>query len=1844
MRKFGKESAAPAKGDEGRQKDGSGWFRNHWCLVSMCVIVAVAFLLRTVFVYGLSAGGDFALSGGSSAQNHLHVVESILNGTFAIGTDAAVNYPLGGLNVVPPLMDFLAAAVACLLGMFGMSTVESASAALAVLPPIFGALTCIPVYWVAKEFFDEKVGVVAALIFAFLALPISSSVFSNGTEYAFAGFLIACMSYFLVRTVKLMESDAPSKTVYVSSLISGVLMGLVALTWNGFGLLVVLVAAPMLLQAVFDRIRGKDFTAVLIGHSLTILVGVAIAAAYYIPAGLWDAVFSGPLLLAVLAVIFGFLFKALSGKPWIAVIPALFVVLAVILVALYVAAPELFAALVYGNPIYSGTLADLVSNHVSMSNVSSYYGWLTMWLPLCLALYEMYVYIRKDRSMLRLFLITWLLVLYFAVWSGYSSAAVIGVVFAVGSAAVIVKILQRADLKEWVKSVRTAGFPAGFRKLIKPFPFASVLITALLVIAPNFTYAVDAGMSNNIDGDHFFSGNTQFVVKTGDSYPIGNVWDEYADVDKDGAAVIWIDYVADAIAQGNFDTVASSYGEGVEVTANMLLADGSSGMTAAMMIRIMMSVGIDSFAGMANMPQAVYDEVKSYIDDPSKAKLAITSAPETFGDVRSDMTDENAIYLAGAEAIASAMDQTSVLKAYEEVCTISGDSIDYIILDPSMLPISYGGGDSFSSLAYFAGYDTDEYGAAGQFYSYNTTYGYTTYTDAMYDTFLWKAFIGPSAKDAGFSSSYSYLYSLSLSDGTTVAMPGYGLAGYKVDYWQVMYNPDNKATASSDGWEYMPIADAVAKQKADGGLINYLSSIVVLKYYGVDNVVSGSYDSRYAGATLEGYCYDDLSGRYKLIFSDVVDENGAYTLSYGNADWKYVVRNGSLVLATEIGQLPDKAILDAIENVSASATVLVGDDILANSNMSVVLSNVDTGDDVATFPVANDGTVTIDSILPGQYTVRLNDATGANVSSSTVVLVPGVNEGLKIMPKTYNITVTVKELSGKLVDEGQVEVFATDSKTGVVYGAVTGDDGKAVIAVLPGTYVISADATTVTNPSVTVTKSNTTSSISVALGAHQSGSGYVADFPLFVYGGPYSFAVDASGNVEVPKVPASEKMHYTVYGTDGVNVVLGLFGDSISTKVAYKISGTTTAGAVVEFINVDGAIVKAVADSDGKYSVYLPEGDYFVHADNGKDKAFLGTTSVVDADKTLDIALVDGRVVSASVKVQSGTSSGYINQPFVYAQAKVVDSSTGTTYMLYSVTDSNGKVSFVVPDNLAVDVAIGDEDGEFENAAFHIGSFTSTFDASASDKSKTFYIYNKELDSVDADDNYMMAGTIVPEYDAELTYYSDNKRKYTLVEGQPIEILPGQYTAEVKTDDMYFDGTVYFYGMSTLYGLNPVDVVKVEFTIGDKDSITVTSDGGNYWKDGTTYWFQKYDDENNTIVYTIKSVNTSGDEKKIAYATIDTGAPVAAVDVTANQTQMTVTGNIGIVVDGTITVKNGTVALDFDVKDGQYTMTLPSTWTTVLVDVEAEAVVLEYDSTYAVTGFELSGLVDGAVRNVPVTTTGFVPTGDSDLVLTIENMTNYADRAELTVKLTGGEAGMTYVLTPGNAWAFDKVVSVVNGGTVSFVAYYNGNNVSMLEDGLTITATSINGDDSVTIHATLTEADADASVTVDTTVKDVVAASQYRFAISVDNGNNLLPVDAVITVDGLVDNILTDANGNKWYVTFADALYVKNVGEFRIAANTSDYMLYICLMSLDGTGTVSSISIDYVIGSTVGSAELRAQSLDLSVEDMSVSGGAALNKRSDIPVGVWFMLAVGIILAVGTLYLASKRGVFSRRS
>ena len=138
-----------------------------------------------------------------------------------------------------------------------------------------------------------------------------------------------------------------------------------------------------------------------------------------------------------------------------------------------------------------------------------------------------------------------------------------------------------------------------------------------------------------------------------------------------------------------------------------------------MMLRIMMA-NCDTDFRTCFGNTSVYDAVKVFMDNPAAAVEEINSHPDTYGKLRSDITDENAVYLASIEKITSGMNQTEIMAAYDSVCDRSGNKIGYMLFDASMLPLQYNDGDSFSTIAYFANYSIDKYGAATQFFSYNS--------------------------------------------------------------------------------------------------------------------------------------------------------------------------------------------------------------------------------------------------------------------------------------------------------------------------------------------------------------------------------------------------------------------------------------------------------------------------------------------------------------------------------------------------------------------------------------------------------------------------------------------------------------------------------------------------------------------------------------------------------------------------------------------------------------------------------------------------------------------------------------------------------------------------------------------------------------------------------------------------------------------------------------------------------------------------------------------------------------------------------------------------------------------
>ncbi|MBR4227054.1 MAG: hypothetical protein IKR86_09905 [Candidatus Methanomethylophilaceae archaeon] len=1814
--------------------------KDHWCALSVCVIVVVALLLRTVFAYGISADNDFALSGGSGAQYHLHVIESILNGSYAIGADSAVNYPVGGLFDIPPLLDFIAA---------GVASFTTPSAALGGLNPVIGALTCIPVYLVAKEMFGNKtIGVVAALIFAFLPLPIASSAFSNGNEYALAAFLVAFMSFFMFRAARALDDEDGRKTVIINSVVAGVFMGLAALTWNGFGVLIAVAAAAMVVHIAVRRIMQKDMVLPYMAYAIMMVIGLAMAAIYYIPAGLWDAVFSGPCLLVVLACVFGAVFVGLRKISWVITIPALIIAMVVVLGVLYLAAADLFDALIGGNSVYSALMKDVVDNHVSMSNVASYYGWVTMWLPLCLAIYETYVFVRKDRSSARLFVTVWLYMMFFAVWASYGTAAAIGCVFGVGSAAALVKLVQYAKLGDWWSDMKAAGFPKAFRKMVSPIPFATVIVVAFLVIVPNFVYALDAGVPTNDSDNILYNGNTQFTIKTGDSYPVDDVWSSF-DVDsKSGALISRQDYTYDANTYSGFKTVSDTVGNGSPAISHTLLSNGSSGALSSMILRIMMSNKISDFESDFSNPD-VFNTIKNYSENSDALYNELRENAEYYGDLKSNVTHENAMYFACTKCMTDKMSIVELANTYDKVCDRAGEKISYVLLDPSMIALQYGSGDHFSSIAYFADYAIDGYGAAPQFYTYNPYYGYTVYTDKMYDTFLWKAYIGPSASQAGQTSSYGYLYALSASDGTVAASP-VGMAGFSLEKWIVRYTAEKNPTADSS-WKYMDYSEAIAKQKSEGGCINYLSSYMMYQYTGVSGATSitGKVVSDNAksvdGLTAELYTYNSEIGKDVLVSSDTV-KSGQYSLVVpeGNGGYTVLLKSGSVELAAFKNAIPP---VYTVPTVDVTGQIVAGDNPVEGNPLKIVFQNSDITE--AKYSVdSDDGSFNIPDMIEGQYKATVYDSSAASVGTSTFTVAGDESNkvsGLSVAITTRNITATVKDSKGVMIDGGSV--VATNVNNGLQYSADI-KEGTAVVKVPTGTYSLQLAGGYVTELSTTYTisSSNRTATITAYPAEEVSVSGSV---PLTFSAGSFS-AVSYDGKVSLPKSMGTDEQMYTVYGLNGGKVVLGTYDGTLTTSeyAACKVTGVlkdsdgATSGSVL-FVNSEKQTVKAVAGEDGIFTVYLPAGTYTLFANDGSSTVAI-VSKTVSADVDLgDITLEDGRRITSYIRYASGTSSSNIGLGYVTAKAEFTYKDVA--YTIYGMTNSSGQWQFYMPDSTEGKVIFND--GAIDNEMFY-GSSLSTTVASGT-ANTTVYVTISQYKSTSTPSNYVKQVSVTPDYSMTLVPYSSGD-DVNLTAGQSANVNPGQYTAKITTPGKYNDSTVYIYpGQAELVGLDVMDAHEVTITKGDSDTVTIESDeDAKYFKDGNVYHFK------DGHVYYISSVSGASATSDVKYATVDltSGTAPTTLDMTANIAPMTITGYIGVAADGYVTVTSGDIGIRSEITSGQFSVKMPYTMTSATFTAEADHTYEGKDYTYSGSR-TVPGLVDGTVVNIPVTGEGIESVDEDATMTAVIDSANFSDGNGTVVLTIGNKSSRTatYVVSAGSAWSLTKAVSATidadSTKTVTVTGFYDDKIVAVGSDGMEVIVTNISDSSSKTLEITKNSAThvGTKGVTILTSGErsgehegslDKVSAVEYMYAVTMINNDDYAKE---------ITFTLPSASGWSVLVSDEDGYTIRESGGSFTLYGLETAVFYVKYMpNGDATGTTvpsSTVTVNY--DGTSKTLNMTPSAVDVSVNSMTASGDNIFNERSGVPVGIWFMLAVGILLLIAVFWLGSKRGVFSRR-
>jgi asparagine N-glycosylation enzyme membrane subunit Stt3 len=1846
----------------------------------------VAFAVRFVFAYGVSAGNDFALSGGSVASNHLHIIESILNGSYSL-TDSATNYPYGSINAYPPLLDYLLAGVASVATAAGISTSTAAAGVLAFSTPIFATATCLPVYLVGRKMFDERTGLLAALFYALFALAIMSSVFSNGTEFAFIGFLFAFMVYALLIVVKRIDETQPKgfsalsdrKTLIYTAAV-GVILGLIGLSWGQFRILILVLAFIMFAQAVVDRVRSKEVAPMVTVYSVILLLGVVIPALYYVPAGLWSQIISGPFVIGVLAALLATVFAATSGRPWVITAPLIVIAAVAVLVITSFLSNDLYSAVVHGNTVVQNPLVnDLVSSsrHTSISSMAAYYGWLTLWLPALMFLYMLLKYRDNADSKKYAFVMWWLLAMFAIGWYSSSYAIIAAAGFAVGSAAAVVMILKTVHAKDYVSGLRGNGIKAGFRKMLKPMPFAAVVAIVVLIAAPNLVYAMDASTPTNSDGSNGYFGGLGYTVQTDDANLTNGLWHHYGNLSKTGALASWFGYSNDALSPGGFSTVADANGNGASAVSNMMLAKDGPTAVAAMATRLIVADGVERYRSAISDAGMSYDQIAGYVNNPESAVKEIKDNIDKYPGISPEVTEENAVYLAVTSYITSSLVDSDINRFYGSVCARGGHSISYIEADASLLPLYYNDGSPFSTIAYLGSYSTDGYGAPTQFFSYqmyNSYSGTVSYTDAMYDTFIWRALIGPSPAQAGYTNYSEFLNALALSDGSIKSMPGYGLSGFKIAYWHVQYNSDDDATTSSEGWTDMDAYDAIALQKNEGGLINYVSSVVLLEFdpgstkslSGTINYQSHSGPARAEGITVSVYTkplYD--TSKYVLKTAVTTKANGNFTVAVPDDGTPYyiTISSGDTLIDTY------RSASDVPTIINLPATGLKGTIGVGSGNYTepayVVLKAKASGHTEQVDTVA--GSFTFVNIMPDTYDLTVYSKSGTVIKQTIVPVIAGGNDEIRISATTAKVSVNATDDHGEALKTGTA--VATDNESGLRFSAPL-TDGKVDLDVVPGTYAISVTGPKVSVSTATVTVENTGSK-SANVTAYDAKNVNVTGVPagsLISLMAQGFVASSTTGSFQVPITGGINTGRYTAYAVNGNTVYSGTSTGSSITVAAhtgYDVTGTLNnkdnenITGTVTFYGGDGAAYVFSADEDGKFSAFLPAGGYTMHI------AASGNALVksVDVSGNTDLGTIKtekSRNVVLTLTYTTNMSSGS-TRALAFVDINFTISIDAVDYLLTMKTDTTGKATFVVPQGPG-----GELKAEaFDTAQFHMDEQTSNVGSGSSNSSMTWSL---DGNPGTGSTRYVKNVNVTSPYPAELTLYNDSSKVYN-VSSASTGILPGQYTVKIAgSTGHYYSGSVYVYpGHTGALDINAPSTVKVTLNASSADEITVTPtdkpDAAGNDQEGS----YREDPENPLVYYVeagksylFQAVSGTGDSETIAYANVNSASGSPTLDLSNKAKKVVVTGYVGAVADGELTVVIGSATITANITNGAFEITVPEGRDLTLSAAVAKTVdttKYAYAGSVSVPG---SQVTEDAAIHFPVLTTG----SESTLDLSGSGFSFSGGRGTftLTVKNTG-DYKTSYSVTAGNGWRLDRTYTVVvdaNSSTGVVVSgTYDSSIIGAGDSRLSVAVAALDGN---SLGSYIVDGAAiSPSGTTDTYVNlagtdgaspDALTGYEYMYAVTVKNNDNWqksVTLNAafsgphndwtLVVCDGDSARIL--ASGAAFLVNGygSTTLYVKAMYKY---TNSGDVPAISMTLSAPGltlktdTGSVS-------VSGGVATASLSTNSASVETVDNSVSGDNIYNDGSEIPATFLAVFIACVLVLLFTIWAGMKRGVFVRK-
>ncbi len=1175
----------------------------------------------------------------------------------------------------------------------------------------------------------------------------------------------------------------------IYAMLGGFCLAMVGMSWTGYPYVMVIILVYLLVQILINRFRGIDSLGISMSVGALLLIAFAVMAPLYWQLSYWEEWYNVPFYLFAGAMVFAGIFVVTRDYPWTLVIPTVGILTALGLIALSIFDNSIFQAIISGqgyfvkNSLYS-TIAE--AQAPTFSAIAYAFGPVTFFLAIA-GLVWAAVKIPKNDNPFYLFVVVWMLVTAYMGASAVRFLFDAAPVFAIAAGWILSLIIGMVHFEDVPKLM--SGFwtnkRAVLRRTFKLRYVAAVLFLAFLVILPNTIGALDAAIPSNdaktYDNQIYYAlpdllhpsssyfnvnNNTLWYLTGSYEIPVPSdyyeaAWKWFAERDANmsenekPAYLSWWDYGFSAEQEGLHPTVADDFQNGYQIAASFMLAQNETAAISLLVARLLDATGVtdanEALFLNNNMTQAQVDQLKDILANPNKDVTLVENNPDIYGQYAPNMDPQNAKY-AAERVLLSSIGEDNLVNLYHDLRQESGYNIGYFAIDSRLFPLSASDSDIFYAPALLGSTPVDSNNNPTNFYtiyavdndgnyialnnvtSSETIVGYQiVYTDAFYNTMLYRAFMGLSPSDVGATEQGLPGLAGSLANYAG-SYQGYMLQHFVMVYKTAYYNPYNATEVANhtDAWTAISYDEALELQaQINAGKLNGTiddsadtleNGVVFLQYY--DGAIIQGRATSPDGSPLAGV-YVTVLDQYGIPH-DVVQTNatGYYSVIAPFGNVSVVYSTGTLNTPSQIASTKLAAENYTISyaqamretnnytfdgNISLPVTTVEGnvfwdengngryesnDEYIQGANVS--LSNTTTGfsENVTT---GSDGSYSL--VGPsGSIATLTVTYEGHVVSNQTVTLTPDttVQRNVAVAPATISGVVTLS--SGG--DASGVSLTLTDQTSGTNQTTTTSSTGGYSFSkLLAGRYTITPTDQNLTAmaQSVNVTAGKTfTSDLTIYSASQVSGTLDVSGSPQsnvtigFQSGTDEVFATTNSSGGYSTVLPQGNYTAYSIITNGNANYVvfanltatsaletLDLTGyPAVVTSGTVTNNGSAVGGASIVIVGSNGARLRSTANSTGYYRIELPAGTYFIYAE-GSDRAFWSNESL-SSNGTFNIPLNDAQTLSGTITYSTEYVPNAlitvtdINNP---AQSVTVVSGTSGSYQISLPTGGGYSIS-----------------------------------------------------------------------------------------------------------------------------------------------------------------------------------------------------------------------------------------------------------------------------------------------------------------------------------------------------------------------------------------------------------------------------------------------------------------------------------------------------------------------------------------------------------------------------------------